>query len=64
MKNIVGSFSQFADESKITERHEDEVDYNALCSYPLKLGSPKFLKVKAQFSLNFVSNSKISVLTG
>ena len=35
----------------------------ALCSYPLKLGSPKFLKVKAQFSLNFVPNFKISVLT-
>ena len=30
----------------------------ALCSYPLKLGSPKFLKVKAQFSLNFVPNLK------
>ena len=28
----------------------------ALCSYPLKLGSPKFLKEKAQFSLNFVPN--------
>ena len=37
---------------------------SALCSYPLKLGSPKFLKVKAQFSLNFVPNFKISVLTG
>ena len=37
---------------------------NALCSYPLKLGSPKFLKVKAQFSLNFVPNFKILVLTG
>ena len=32
---------------------------NALCSYPLKLGSPNFLKVKAQFSLNFVPNFKI-----
>ena len=28
------------------------------------VGSPKFLKVKAQFSLNFVPNFKISVLTG
>ena len=37
---------------------------SALCSYPLKLGSPKFLKVKAQFSLNFVPNFKILVLTG
>ena len=38
--------------------------YIALCSYPLKLGSPKFLKVTAQFSLNFVPNFKILVLTG
>ena len=38
--------------------------HSALCSYPLKLGSPKFLKVKAQFSLNFVPNFKILVLTG
>ena len=37
---------------------------SALCSYPLKLGSPKFLKVKAQFLLNFVPNFKILVLTG
>ena len=27
-------------------------------------GGPKFLKVKAQFSLNFVPNFKILVLTG
>ena len=38
--------------------------YSALCSYPLKLGGKKFGKVKAQFSLNFVPNFKISVLTG
>ena len=37
---------------------------NALCSYPLKLEIQKFWKVKAQFSLNFVPNLKISVLTG
>ena len=37
---------------------------NALCSYPLKLGGQKFGKVKAQFSLKFVPNFKISVLTG
>ena len=37
---------------------------NALCSYPLKLEIKKFGKVKAQFSLNFVPNFKISVLTG
>ena len=36
----------------------------ALCSYPLKLEIQKFGKVKAQFSLNFVPNFKISVLTG
>ena len=36
----------------------------ALCSYPLKLEIQKFGKVKAQFSLNFVPNLKISVLTG
>ena len=36
----------------------------ALCSYPLKLGGQKIVNVKAQFSLNFVPNFKISVLTG
>ena len=35
-----------------------------LCSYPLKLGGQKFGKVKAEFSLNFVPNFKISVFTG
>ena len=39
-------------------------EVNALCSYPLKLGGQKFGKVKAQFSLNFVPNFKISVWTG
>ena len=36
----------------------------ALCSYPLKLEIKKFGKIKAKFSLNFVPNFKISVLTG
>ena len=35
-----------------------------LCSYPLKLGGKKFGQVKAQFSLNFVQNFKILILTG
>ena len=40
------------------------IQHNALCSYPLKLEIQKFGKVKAQFSLNFVPNFKILVLTG
>ena len=50
----------------ITRRSRSDVSewVSALCSYPLKLGKPKFLKVKAQFSLNFVPNFKILVLTG
>ena len=57
--------SRNLNKTKIAQNVLEWVDsHNALCSYPLKLEIKKFGKVKAQFSLNFVPNLKISVLTG